>query len=268
MTNREERDPVDTSYDPEYFKPLFAIEERHFWFRARNHLIETLVRQLTTHWDVGYRVLEVGCGTGNVLRVLEQTADQGVVVGMDLYGEGLRFARSRNRCPLIQGDVHAPPFHEPFQLIGLFDVLEHLPNDLNILRALFEMLDDGGVLLLTVPAHMSLWSYFDEASHHQRRYAMSELCDKLNRAGYQVEYVSHYMSLLFPLVWLGRQLAGWLDRRPASDQARVRDLATNELRIVPIINEVLLWLLSFELPLVTRRSRIPLGTSIVAIARK
>jgi SAM-dependent methyltransferase len=124
------------SYDPAYFAPLFAIEDRHFWFRARNQVIATLVRQLTVGLAPGYRVLEVGCGTGNVLRVLEQVCPAGTVIGMDLFAEGLRYARRRTNCPLVQGDVQAAPYATSFALIGLFDVLKHLPDDRQILHHL------------------------------------------------------------------------------------------------------------------------------------
>src|SRR5689334_18506816 len=98
------------SYDPTYFKYLFEIEDKHFWFRARNRVISAAVARVTARLKPGYRFLEVGCGTGNVLRALEKTCKNGVVVGMDLFGEGLRYARGRVTCPLVQGDIHANPF--------------------------------------------------------------------------------------------------------------------------------------------------------------
>ena len=149
-------------YDPYYFAPLAAIEDRHFWFRARNRTLAALLARLTAPLADGYRVLEVGCGTGNVLRVLEQTCRRGLVVGMDLYGEGLTFARGRTHCPLVRGDMSHPPFEARFDLIGLFDVLEHLADDRRVLRDVRAMLAPGGRLVLTVPAHPELWSYFDE----------------------------------------------------------------------------------------------------------
>ena len=75
-----------SSYDPH----LFAIEDRHFWFRARNRIISTLVKQITAALSPGYRVLEVGCGTGNVLCVLQQVCTGGAVVGLDLFEDGLK----------------------------------------------------------------------------------------------------------------------------------------------------------------------------------
>ena len=89
------------SYDRAYFEPLFAIEDRHFWFRTRNKVIATVVSQITANLVPGYRVLEVGCGTANVLRVLEQACPHGMVMGMDLFSEGLQYARRRTTCPLV-----------------------------------------------------------------------------------------------------------------------------------------------------------------------
>lgn len=143
-------------FDPAFFKPLFDAEDKHFWFRARNTIIATCVKRLTGGWTPGYRVLEVGCGTGNVLRVLTEACPTGIVVGMDLFAEGLKYARQRTTARLVQGDMRQPPFSNQFSLIGLFDTLEHLPDDRRALSDLGRMLQDGGVLLLTVPAHPQL----------------------------------------------------------------------------------------------------------------
>src|ERR1035437_3882827 len=105
-------------YDPKSFEILFATEDRHFWFVARNQVISTLASQLVTHLSPGYRVLEMGCGDGNVLRILDAACPGGTVIGMDLYGEGLRYARRRSCCPLVQGDVRRAPFGKAFQVIG------------------------------------------------------------------------------------------------------------------------------------------------------
>jgi SAM-dependent methyltransferase len=256
------------SYDPAYFAPLFAIEDQHFWFRARNKVIATLVRQITSGLATGYRVLEVGCGTGNVLRVLDDVCSRGSVVGMDLLPEGLQYARRRTACHLVQGDVQNPPFAVQFSLIGLFDVLEHLPDDIQILRALHAMLSPGGFLLLTVPAHPSLWSYFDEASRHCRRYTLSELEGKLLQTGYRIEYLTQYMLSIFPVVWVGRRLATLFNRQSASDPSKVHNLAASELQVTPVVNGLLTHLLGLESHLIARHRRLPIGTSCIVIARK
>ncbi len=256
----------DATYDPHYFAPLFAVEDRHFWFRSRNDVIAVIVRRLTGSLPARYRVLEVGCGTGKVLQVLESVTTHGMVVGTDLFIEGLRFARRRTHVPLVQGDMHSPPFAETFDVIGLFDVLEHLPDDRQVLRDLHRMLAQGGALLLTVPARASLWSYFDEASHHYRRYEADDLREKLHEAGYRVEYLTSFMSVLFPMIWLGRRAARLLNRR--NKAANVDDMAMGEWRIVPGVNALLYRLLGLERWWLGRQRTMPVGTSPLVVARK
>lgn len=259
---------VSKSYDPRFFERLFAIEDKHFWFRARNRVISVIIQGLVRHFRPGYHVLEVGSGTGNTLRQLEQTCINGTVLGMDLFFEGLRYAQHRVACPLVQGDMHFPPFGIQFDLIGLFDVLEHLPDDRAVLCDLHRLLKPNGCLVLTVPAHMSLWSYFDEASHHRRRYEYTELENKLNQAGYRVEYLTHYMASIFPLVWIGRRVAGHFFIKQGNDVEHAHQLAGRDMKIIPVLNDTLLFMLSLETRLLARRRSLPIGTSLLAVARK
>ena len=255
-------------YDPLAFKHLFEVEDRHFWFRSRNRIIATVVEQITAGLPSGYRMLEVGCGTGNVLRVLGQACEHGTVVGMDLFAEGLEYARRRTSCSLVQGDVHMRSFRTEFDVIGLFDVLEHLADDVQVLRELHAMLTEEGALILTVRAHASLWSYFDESSRHCRRYELPDLKEKLIGAGYHVEYLTQYMAIIFPLIWLGRRLAATRSGFSPDKPEEVRDLARKELRIMPVINGLLTFLLAQERHSVARRWRLPIGASLLAVARK
>lgn len=256
------------SYDTALYEALFAVEDRHFWFRARNQAIAALLRSIVKDLPAGYRVLEVGCGTGNVLRIMETECRGGRVVGMDLFGEGLQYARRRTRVPLVQGDIERPPFAEQFHIIGLFDVVEHLPDDVQAFRNLFAMLAEDGVMVLSVPAHPWLWSYFDEASHHCRRYEPADLETKLIAAGYRIEFLTPYMTCLLPLMWLTRRWTGRKARKPTAAPDRTHQLAIAELRVIPGVNEVLAFLLSQETWAIAHQHRLPWGTSLLAVARK
>jgi SAM-dependent methyltransferase len=255
--------------EPLDFAELFAAEDRHFWFRSRNRIIATVLRQLTSKLEPGYRVLELGCGTGYVLRELERVCQRGEVVGMDLFEEGLRFARSRVQCRVAQADIYHLAGERPYHVIGMFDVLEHLPDDRGALRNIHSLLVPGGQVVLTVPAHASLWSYADDYAQHYRRYAPRELAETLITAGFVVEYRTQFMMPLFPLMWLARRLAFWKSRagRPAAPPSP-RELFLKELRIVPVLNTVLYHLLSWERFLIGGRCTLPLGTSLLAVARK
>lgn len=253
---------MKVGYDPLHFAKLFAVEDRHFWFRARNRLIASLARQAVAGLTSGYRVLEVGCGDGNVLRFLESACPDGTVVGMDYFHQGLRYARQRCLCPLVQGDVARPPFNTLFHLIGIFDVLEHLSDDVSALRDLCRILHPEGTLLVTVPAHASLWSDFDEASGHCRRYDRSELATKLSQAGFRVQRLTSYMAALYPLMWL----RGVLDRTTGTHS--IKKTVERDLRVVPVVNELLLFLLMQETHWISSGGSLPMGTSLVAIAHK
>jgi SAM-dependent methyltransferase len=245
-------------------------EDRHFWFRGRRRVIATLATQLVKSLAPGYRVVELGAGNGGVLRTLQDVCSRGFVAGMDISLEGLRRARRRATCPLVCGDVRHSPFRRPFHLVGLFDVLEHLADDAGVLAGVYSMLEPGGALLLTVPAGRSLWSHADEAAGHYRRYEPGELVASLEAAGFVVEYATPFMAAVHPLMWLGRRLAGARARLSGagdSPAARLR-MAASELRIVPGLNALMTAALFAEAKLIARRRTLPIGTSLIAIARR
>jgi len=257
--------PRAGGYDPVFFDELARVEDRHFWFRARNRLIFELARRMSSSFATCNRILEVGCGTGNVLRVLEKACPQCLVVGVELWADGLTHARSRSCAALVQADIRNLPFGKRFGLVGLFDVLEHIPDDGETLAALWKCLAPGGWLLLTVPAHQSLWSYFDEAAHHCRRYSPRDLRNKVEKANFQVEFLSPFMACIFPLVWIYRKARR---HRPDAGRDIAAEETRDEFRIVPLVNPILTALLTLEARWVGRGGRLPIGTSLVVVARK
>jgi SAM-dependent methyltransferase len=252
---------------PDFARQLFEVEERHFWFRSRNRVIARVVGKLTAALPSGFRVLEVGCGNGNVLRVLEQVCQKGQVYGVDLLEERLQYAQQRTSCQMAAADVACLPFPDPFDVVGMFDVLEHIEDDRRALQDVHKALATGGALVLTVPAHMALWSYADTNAGHFRRYTRRTLSTVLQASGFVLDYVTEFMTALFPLMWLGRRLAS-LRQRPGEDAQKDRENFLRELRIVPGVNALLTALLAWEAPLVARRCPLPLGTSLLAVARK
>lgn len=256
------------TYDPHLRGDLASAEMRHFWFCARRAIIVALARRCALDTGDTCRVLEIGCGTGNVLSAIKQALPGATVIGMDYYADGFDRARElMEETRLIQGDIFTPPFGPEFGMVGLFDVLEHLPDDERALDEVRGLLNDDGRLLITVPAHPGLWSYADEIACHQRRYRERELREKLERSGFVVEYLSPFLSVVLPLAWLGR-----LVYRRAGGQAQTfsgkTELFRKELRVVPGINGLLRTLLTAEAYPVSHHWRIPFGSSLVAVARK
>ena len=254
------------SYHAEHFEPLFAVEDRHFWFRSRNRCIAAATRLIPDARSVK-DVIEHGCGTGFVLAELQRLFPQARVTGADLFAEGLALARRRFAGPLLQTDILQCNFRDAFDLIGLFDVLEHLDDDRLVLRALREQLHPGGRLLLTVPAHMALWSDYDAASGHRRRYTRHQLMARLSEAEFTVEYCTEFMFAIFPLVWLRRRMS-WGRRQNGPDSVNTRAAIERELRIPPSLNRLLEFILMPEAWWIGKQRRLPAGTSLLALARR
>jgi SAM-dependent methyltransferase len=250
------------TYDATLFSRLSAVEDRHFWFVARNSLIAALISNVARAFPPGYRMLEIGCGNGSVLSAAQKVCQHGITFGTDLFLDGLKFATQRTSSPLVVSDIQSAPFGRAFHLLGLFDVLEHLDDDVAALRTASRVLAPGGSVLLTVPAHQYLWSYSDVAAHHRRRYSAASLRGMLERAGLEVEFMSYFMLGTIPAIWLKRKLL----RRKAGSTPEQDFLA--ELRIGPVSNAIFRGMVSWEAAWVGRRRCLPTGSSLVAIARR
>jgi SAM-dependent methyltransferase len=268
MRSTEPEAGVRPTYTAEQFAPLFAVEDRHFWFRSRNRCIAAALR---ANCDLGAvrSVLEVGCGTGVVLAELQRLFPAGDVVGLDLFEEGLAYARRRFSGTLVQGDIFQYSPERQFDLVCAFDVIEHVDADVTMLRRLARLVRPGGHVIVTVPAHQSLWSYFDVVARHRRRYDAASLVYKLESAGFHSLYITQFMAALFPVMWMKRR---WFGRGVSSgstaDARQQQAAAESDLDVNPLINWVLNLLMRLDEFFIARRLRVPMGTSIIAVAAR
>ena len=249
-----------SAFDADGIQRLLAAEDRHFWFRARNETIAALVSRTFDGLPKGFRVLEVGCGSGNVLRVLQRVAaGRGSVEGLELSREAAEAARRRTGLRVTTGYLADLDPTASFDVIVAFDVLEHIADERDVLRQMTERLRPRGRLILTVPAHPSLWSPFDVASGHERRYTPRTLSRAVRAAGFDIEYTTYFMSLLFPVMWLRRRLL-------SSEEHDMGAILDSEFRTVPGLNQLAYQVLRQEARIVRARRHLPMGTSLAAIA--
>jgi SAM-dependent methyltransferase len=193
----------NADYDPSFFELLATLEEGSFWFPARNDLILWALRGF---FPAAHSMMEVGVGTGYVLRAVHAALPKLRLCGSDLHVEGLRFASARvgNEIDLIQMDARRMPFRDEFDVIGFFDVLERITEDEAVLTEAFRALKPEGGLILTVPQHMFLWGPADVAACHKRRYGGGELAGKAAAAGFTVLLKTSFVSFPLPLLYLSR----------------------------------------------------------------
>lgn len=244
-------------FHPEYFEELAMLEAGNFWFQARNRLIIDAVRR---HFPRLGHYLEVGCGTGFVLSGIASSYPDARVVGTEIFSAGLKQAGRRlPHAELLQMDARRIPFDAHFDLVGAYDVLEHIPEDQDVLAQMYRACKRGGGLAVTVPQHPWLWSPQDDMACHVRRYVAAELRRKVIRAGFRVLEMRSFISLLLPLMWLARM---------AKRGSRVSIDALAELRIKPATNMLLGAVMSLEYLLSRSGIRFPAGGSLLLIARK
>ncbi|MCY7394117.1 MAG: class I SAM-dependent methyltransferase [Leptolyngbyaceae cyanobacterium CAN_BIN12] len=156
-------------YEAAFFAQLSTLEAKNFWFRSRNHLI---IWALKRYFPQAQSFLEVGCGTGFVLSGIEQACSQLALFGSEVFATGLGFAAHRvSRATLFQMDARLIiPFVDKFDVVGAFDVLEHIQQDVEVLKQMHQAIQPGGGIVITVPQHPWLWSQLDDIGHHVRRY--------------------------------------------------------------------------------------------------
>jgi SAM-dependent methyltransferase len=242
-------------FDASRFEAVANAQDRHFWFCSRTRLIAWALRR---YFPQAKSLLEIGCGTGAVLAGLAGQAGLRLT-GSEVHLCGLGFAAHRvPGASLLQMDARHIPYRDEFDVIGAFDVIEHIDEDELVLAEMFRACRSGGGIVLTVPQHRWLWSYRDEFAGHRRRYERAELLDKLAAAGFQQVRATSFMTLPLPLMALSR-------RRQRGSTGFDAD---SELKIGSVANRMLGFMLGLERLLVYSGVSLPIGGSLLAIARK
>lgn len=253
----------DEGFDVKFFEFLYSLENRHFWFKARNILIKKSIQQITSarsNKKQRLSFLEIGCGNGYVLTSLKRNSSLNISGG-DVFFEALSFCKKRGNDSLYQIDAMNLPFVNHFEIIGLFDSLEHIEDDVKVLENIHAALKEEGQIVLTVPANKSMWSNVDIISKHKRRYSREELVDKLSKTGFRIERISYFFTFLFPLLWLIRKLTDNNYRKNKSLEDYL------ETKSIPLLNTIFYLIMRFEVKIL-ERVNLPFGSSLIAIAKK
>jgi len=238
--------------DPAYLATHVEEDRQHWYFRGRLRVIDRAVRRVLPRRRL--RLVDIGCGTGTVLSAL---GDLGETVGIEANDTLLAVARASGldarKGALPDALPVAPGWAD---VVLLLDVIEHLDDDAAALRGVHRVLARGGVLVVTVPAYPWLWSGHDAVLGHRRRYVARSLRGLLESAGYRVERLTYFNTVLFPAIAARRLYKRW------------RGDGSHDLtRPGPVLNGLLDRLFSLERHVVPTLT-LPFGTSLFAVARR
>ncbi|HEX7879446.1 MAG TPA: class I SAM-dependent methyltransferase [Candidatus Eisenbacteria bacterium] len=289
--------------DPSLYHRFFEVEDRHWWFVGRRRVVGALMEQALGSPGSGSRsglplragassqhsastadvagerggapparrILDVGCGTGGMLPLLSRF---GHVTGTDSEPLALDYCRRRGFEDVHLQEAFTAP--APFDVVTLFDVLEHVPDHVGFLEWIRKLLKPDGHLVLTVPAFPFLWSRHDDLNHHQRRYKRADLKATLEAGGFRVERLTYFNFWLFPAAVATRARGGKAESvagrttDPAAGRTTVDPAAEAAEILKPLqigaANPVLAAVLGSEAGLV-RQVDLPWGVSLAAVAR-
>lgn len=217
-----------------------------WWNKARSEIVYTCMKNIVL---TGGRVLDIGAGYGSMSMILKEYGD---VTAIEPSPAAAAFLQESMRITTYCGDLNSFQDSSQFHIVACLDVLEHIEDDCQALLRISSLINDGGFLVLTVPAYMFLWSKHDELNHHYRRYTKKELVDKLP-SNCIIRKVTYYNTLLFP--------AAVIDKLFLSKQKASQSLKPNK-----IINEILYIVFSME-KYILRWTNLPVGVSILLIAQ-
>lgn len=233
---------------------LHQLEQRHWWYRGTRSIYQTLLRR----YEPGScgPILDLGCGTGGNLELLSSF---GPVTGMDPWQPALALCLS-GVAALVQGTAETLPFrNDAFGLVAMLGVIEHVADDVGMLREARRVCRPGGNILLLTSAFRFLWSQHDQANRHVRRYTARELREIAESVNLRVRYVSYLNFFLFPVAAAVRLLQRLFPRdgEPHMDMFPMPEPFNTMLtNLLALEGWLMQWL------------RLPFGVSLVAVLER
>jgi hypothetical protein len=250
----------DVSYPEEGNEVCFQIEENSFWFSHRNNCIIESYKKYCPE-----RVFfDIGGGNGFVAKGLQDIGVNTVLLEPGMIG--CENAKKRGLKNIICSTLENSEFEKSsIPSIGLFDVVEHIENDVNFLTSIHYYLEEGGYVFITVPAYNFLWSQEDIIAGHYRRYTLRQINAKLKNLGFEIVHSTYFFSVLpFP-IFLSRSIPFLLRlKKKGNHNAR----AINDHSKKSFSEKVLNIIWTSEIKRIKLGRKIRFGGSCLVVAQK
>lgn len=231
-------------------------EESHWWFAARSEIVREIIARYG-RLAAGDTILDIGCGTGAILKQLSKTYN---AVGIDMSPLAIEYSKKRGlENVFVMTAEEFPRDRYNVKGILLLDVIEHIDDDIAVLRTARDIIGpNDGRIIITVPAYQWLWSSHDVANHHKRRYTAARLREALAKAGLEPVKLTYYNTLLFPLAVVKKLLS----------KSKTADLASKAVdQPSAFVNTLFKTIFAAEKHVVPSVN-LPYGVSLLAVAKK
>lgn len=249
---------------PDLIADLFEKEGTYWWNVAKREIVLALANTVAGQPDRSTLAIgvDIGCGPGFTTKVFECNWR---MVGADISRDALDFCKSRglrNLCRIDMTDFSLPFKTNSIDLVLALDIIEHVEDDIHALAECYRILKAGGLLIITVPAFMALWSPWDESLGHKRRYTSPQLLYALRKVGFGVARSTYIFFFVFPAAILIRRVKGFF-------QKDARTYSSDFIPLPGIINRFLIGVGHLEQWMTTKLNfRFPFGLSVISVARK
>jgi 2-polyprenyl-3-methyl-5-hydroxy-6-metoxy-1,4-benzoquinol methylase len=222
----------------------------------RYHFVKKALRGLAGSFPIK-RALDVGCGIGDIANFVRALWKDIKVTGIDVSKEAVDLAKRNNPdIDFLVSDLESFKTEKGYDLITAIDVIEHIENDKIALTRMRHLLQDNGILLMSLPHSMRYWTKSDETGGHYRRYSKRETADKLKEAGFSIIKLRSY-GFPFPVLYL--YFKNWLNK---SQQCNEDELVKEPTFIIRIAVSIIKYLFF------TCEVDIGLGLHLLVIAQK
>lgn len=241
--------------DIEDYKLLGNLNEDYWWFLGKRDLLECLLDKILIK-EKGIKILDLGCGIGENLSLISK---YGSVFALEYSEEAIKFIPKEKAIGVARGDARYLCFkNNVFDVIITFDVLEHVKEDMEVIKEVYRVLKKGGLLLISVPAIQFLFSNHDRALHHLRRYSKHNLIKIIKRSNLKIERITYWNFFLFFPIVLIRLLNKIKNVKSKSDITKMPKM----------LNWLFFLILKVENKLIKYGINLPIGLSLIVVLKK